>query len=405
MGSHASLHAVIKRAHLRMAFMAISLAGVLLLLVGIAVLRLHLLNNLHLISRSLAYTVEASLVFEDRGEAIRVMDQLLKNEDVAYGEVFNAQGQVFVGWTSSQSSLHNIGESLAFVFSIKPVEAPIKQAGQQLGRVVLHSDGTGLVRFLGWGLLVLILCVGISGYLGMRQSRRMLTDIAEPLQEFARVARSARFERSMGLRVPSAKIAELNELGSDFNALLSELQKRENHLLQQNMELEHQATRDGLTGLVNRTYFEYRLQQALLDAKETNRQLAVFFLDNDQFKQVNDIHGHATGDELLKVVAKRLHSSVRSADQVARLGGDEFAILLYPVGDLADAQMVERKIQKTMRDSVVTTNGVVLFPSVSIGIAVFPRDGSTQEELMVFADQAMYKAKFLRRTRRAAVEE
>lgn len=405
MSSNASLHAVIRRAHLRMAGMAISLAGVLLLLVGLVVLRLYLLNNLQLMARSLAYTAEASLVFNDRDEAGRMLEQLLRGEDVARALVFDAQGQVFVRWSSGKSATGGVGEVLAAVIGMRPGEAVVSQDSKPVGRVLLYSDGAGFVRFLCAGLAVLALCVGISGYLGMRQSRRMLADIGEPLEQLARVARAVRHDRSMDQRVPPARIAELHELGDDFNALLSELQVRHERLKQQNSALEIQASRDGLTGLANRSHFEQRLQQALVDAEETGRKLAVLFLDNDRFKQVNDVHGHAAGDALLRAVGDRLQSLVRETDLVARLGGDEFAILLYPVGDAADAQVVANKIQDAMLEPVITGNGVMLSPSVSAGIAVFPQHGQDMEALMDYADQAMYEAKLARRAERAELKE
>lgn len=403
MSNNDSLHAVIRRAHLRMAGMAISLAGVLLLLVGVVVLRLYLLNNLHLMARSLAYTAEASLVFNDRDEAARMLEQMLRGEDVARAQVFDERGQVFVRWSSGQSATGGAGEVLAAVIGMQPGEAEVRQNGKPVGRVVLYSDGAGFVRFLCAGLAVLALCVGISGYLGMRQSRRMLADIAEPLQQLARVARAVRHDRSMDQRVPAARIAELNELGDDFNALLSELQMRHERLQQQNSVLELKASRDSLTGLANRSHFEQRLRQALLDADQAGRKLAVLFLDNDRFKQVNDVYGHAAGDALLRAVGARLHSLVREADLVARLGGDEFAILLYPVGGVDDARLVADKIEEAMREPVVTGTGVLLNPSVSVGIAVFPRHGRDMETLLNHADQAMYEAKLARHAGHAAI--
>ncbi|MEG0053662.1 MAG: diguanylate cyclase [Comamonas sp.] len=404
-GGNASLHAVIRRAHLRMAGMAIALAGALLLLVGVVVLRFYLLNNLQLMARSLAYTVEASLVFNDRDEAGQMLEQLLRGEDVARAQVFDAQGQVFVHWSSGKSATGGVGEVLAAVIGIEPGKADVSQDGKPIGHVLLYSDGAGFVHFLYAGLAVLALCLGISGYVGMRQSRRMMADIAEPLQQLARVARAVRRDRSMDQRVPPARIAELHELGDDFNALLSELQMRHERLQQQNSVLELQALRDGLTGLANRVYFEQRLQQALRDAHDAGHKLAVLFLDNDRFKHVNDVHGHAAGDALLKAVADRLQSLVRESDMVARLGGDEFSILLYPVGGVADAQFVANKIQEAMRDPVITGSGVLLNPSVSVGIAVFPQHGQDMESLMDYADQAMYEAKLARRAERSLLEE
>lgn len=401
LSGNASLRNVIRRAHMRMAAVAIALAGALLLIVGVATLRLYLSNNLHLVARSLAYTVEASLVFGDRDEATRVLDQLLRGEGVAHAEVFDAEGSPFVQWSGhGGSALSSVGELLAVSIGLPRAEAEVRQDGRLVGRVQLSSDGVGLVRFLGMGFIVLVLCVGVSGYVGLRQSRRMLRDIAEPLQQLARVARAVRHDRSMDQRVPLADIAELRELGDDFNALLSELQVRHERLQRQNSVLERQASRDSLTGLANRLHFEQRLQQALDNAAETGQKLAVLFLDNDRFKQVNDAYGHAVGDVLLKAVGARLRSQVRETDLVARLGGDEFAILLYPVGGGGDAQMVQDKIEAAMHEPLVVGEGVVLQPSVSAGVALFPKHGQSMETLMRHADQAMYQAKAMRQAER-----
>ena len=401
LSGNASLRNVIRRAHMRMAAVAIALAGALLLIVGVATLRLYLSNNLHLVARSLAYTVEASLVFGDRDEAARVLDQLLRGEGVAHAEVFDAEQRPFVQWSGhGGSALSSVGELLAIGIGLPRAEADVRQDGRLVGSVQLSSDGVGLVRFLGAGFIVLVLCVGVSGYVGLRQSRRMLRDIAEPLQQLARVAHAVRHDRSMDQRVPLARIAELRELGDNFNALLAELQTRHERLQQQNSALERQASRDSLTGLANRLHFEQRLQQALDNAAETGQKLAVLFLDNDRFKQVNDAYGHAVGDVLLKAVGARLRSQVRESDLVARLGGDEFAILLYPVGGGGDAQMVRDKIEAAMREPLVVSEGVVLQPSVSAGVALFPKHGQSMETLMRHADQAMYQAKAMRQAER-----
>lgn len=392
-----SLHAVIRRAHMRMAGVAIALAVVLLLLVSTAVLRLYLNNNLQLVARSLAYTVEASLVFGDRDEGNRVLGQMLEGEGVSLAEVRDAQGALFVSWATGRSGLADrLGESLAAGLRLLPAVAEVQQDGRRIGAVVLRSNGAGLVRFLCAGALVVLLCIALSAFVGMRLSRRMLSDIAEPLQDMARVARAVRHERSMEQRVAPARIAELRALGDDFNALLSELQARHERLEQQNSLLARQARRDSLTGLYNRAYFEQGLVLALAGATQSGQELAVLFLDNDRFKQVNDCHGHAAGDSLLKTVGLRLQAQVRKTDVVARLGGDEFAVLLCPVRGMTDVQQVVDKILDAMQEALVLPDGTVLQPSLSVGVALFPTNGRSVTELMAYADQAMYEAKAVR---------
>lgn len=157
--------------------------------------------------------------------------------------------------------------------------------------------------------------------------------------------------------------------------------------------LEHKAYHDGLTGVFNRVYFELRLMVALRQAAQTHGRLALLFLDLNHFKAVNDNHGHAMGDLLLKAVAQRTQKQVRDADLVARLGGDEFVVLLLEPHSREAVQQVARKIQEAVQAPLAADRGVVLQPSVSIGMALFPEDGQTMEELMAAADAAMYVAK------------
>ena len=111
------------------------------------------------------------------------------------------------------------------------------------------------------------------------------------------------------------------------------------------------------------------------------------------------------GDVLLKAVGDRLRRQVRETDMVARLGGDEFAILLYPVGGAGDALHVMDKIQTAMCEPLPVTDGVVLQPAVSAGLAVFPRHGQSMQALMHHADQAMYEAKAARAGKGGQVQQ
>ncbi|MFZ4550445.1 MAG: diguanylate cyclase domain-containing protein [Aquabacterium sp.] len=154
----------------------------------------------------------------------------------------------------------------------------------------------------------------------------------------------------------------------------------------------HQALHDSLTALPNRHYFCQRLTQALTHATLTGASLAVFFIDLDGFKAVNDTHGHAVGDELLGVVAARLMRAVRSEDMVGRLGGDEFACLLLDAGDHAQLSSLACKMYDSVSSPVKLGDLFISVPP-SIGIARFPQCGQTSDMLLRAADMAMYQAK------------
>jgi diguanylate cyclase (GGDEF)-like protein/PAS domain S-box-containing protein len=152
------------------------------------------------------------------------------------------------------------------------------------------------------------------------------------------------------------------------------------------------AYHDQLTGLYNRTAFIELLEHSLHRAQRRSEKLAVLFLDLDRFKRINDTLGHSVGDELLREMAKRLRGIIRGEDEVARLGGDEFTILLEDVQNTSGAVAVANKVLDIMRQPFhLKSNKLDI--SVSIGISMFPRDGSDAATLLKNSDAAMYLAK------------
>jgi diguanylate cyclase (GGDEF)-like protein/PAS domain S-box-containing protein len=155
---------------------------------------------------------------------------------------------------------------------------------------------------------------------------------------------------------------------------------------------EHQALHDALTGLPNRTLFADRIQQALLGASREHGRVAVLLMDLDRFKEINDTLGHAAGDHVLVVVAKRLQACVRASDTVARLGGDEFGLVLPRQTDPAELERVLDKLSEAVEEEI-DLDGLPLAIGASIGVAFYPDHGDGADELMKRADVAMYRAK------------
>lgn len=156
--------------------------------------------------------------------------------------------------------------------------------------------------------------------------------------------------------------------------------------------LDHLAHYDTLTGIPNRCLLLDRLEQAGERALRQHTRVGLLYLDLDHFKQVNDTLGHDAGDELLKEVARRLKSCVRAVDTVARLGGDEFVVLIPDINESIDLARVSKKIlDALLRPCQIEGRTVVTSPS--IGISIYPDDGSDIHELMKHADTAMYQVK------------
>lgn len=159
-----------------------------------------------------------------------------------------------------------------------------------------------------------------------------------------------------------------------------------------NDEMQYLAYHDSLTGLPNRPLFIDRLLLATRSAVRHKDQIAVLFCDLDRFKEINDSLGHTQGDELLRTVARRIRSVVRSEDTVARFGGDEFTLIVDRIESPEDAATIASKILDAVREPMMV-GGHELFATISIGVSIFPGDGRDAETLVRNADTAMYRAK------------
>lgn len=164
-------------------------------------------------------------------------------------------------------------------------------------------------------------------------------------------------------------------------------------LTQAEEELRFLAHHDSLTALTNRSLFNDRLDTALQGAQRHNSKLALLFLDVNDFKCINDVHGHAIGDRVLCVIARRLEGCVRGSDLVARMGGDEFTVLLTDIQSEDAVSAKVAQILAVMAEPLSAEFGAVKMPSCSIGVAFYPADGIDADTLLSHADGEMYRVK------------
>lgn len=173
---------------------------------------------------------------------------------------------------------------------------------------------------------------------------------------------------------------------------ITDRKRMEEELCQKEFHLKHMAHHDILTGLPNRLLFNDRMKQALSSARRYNEQVAVLFLDLDNFKCINDEFGHDIGDLILKSVSERLKSCLRVCDTIARLGGDEFIIMLENVEKAENVALIAQKILCSLSESVLINNRN-FHVTTSVGISLYSKDGDDAETLVRNADLAMYHAK------------
>jgi diguanylate cyclase (GGDEF)-like protein len=389
-----TLRQALRRLHFAVTVFAVGLAGIVLTVMGLIALRTYADHHQKLIARSVIYTVEAATVFGDRQAARDVLATIGANEDIASAVVFDAKGGILAEWhRTPDDSFAWARRQLERLLNPAPVWAPIIHQHETVGHLLLVGRAGNLLAFLVKGLAGLLGCVVVSGVVANWLSRRTSREIVGPLDRLASVAHAVRIDRAFHRRIPPAKIAELHDLGEDFNALLDELHAWQTQWQRENASLAHKAAHDSLTGLPNRAHFEEQLSRAIHDAAVLNRRVAVMFLDSDRFKEVNDALGHAAGDVVLINIAARVRGQLREGDLVARLGGDEFAVMLSPLREMTDAQRIADDILLGMRAPIRLPNGEDIVCSVSVGIAVFPDHAGNASDLFDAADSAMYRAK------------
>ncbi|MCF8208154.1 MAG: EAL domain-containing protein [Rhodoferax sp.] len=174
----------------------------------------------------------------------------------------------------------------------------------------------------------------------------------------------------------------------NYVALMTDISLQKAH----ERELEHIARYDALTGLPNRALLGDRLQQEMAHCLRRHTQLAVVFIDMDGFKQVNDLHGHDIGDELLIVLAHRMKAALREGDTLSRIGGDEFVAVLTGMEQAKDCEVVLSRLLAAAAEPVLAFSSV-LQVSASIGVTLYPQDAASADQLLRHADHAMYQAK------------
>jgi diguanylate cyclase len=389
-----TLRQLLARVHLRLILFAVSLAAASMVVSGVIVIRNHAHRNLELIARTVGYSVEPAVVFDDRQAIREAMVPVVAVAGVGRVEVRGAGGAVLAEWNPPETGLNAwLARAADRVFWPRPTVHRIARDGATIAEVRISGNSANILRYALSGAMIALSCIVLAVFATRILARRLQRDLIDPLDHVAEVAHAVRRDRAFEKRVPSSGIAEIDRFGQDFNALLAELQGWHAGLTSENAELARRATHDGLTGLGNRALFEQSLGEAIAAAARGGETIAVLYLDIDDFKATNDRHGHASGDAALIAVAERLRGSIRPVDRAYRLGGDEFALLLAPFADAADVDGVQVRIRQAMEQPFRLPSGLFATSTLSVGVAIFPDDGQSPHDLLRRADAAMYKHK------------
>jgi len=339
-------------------------------------------------------------------EAILGFDFLLLNDytrevssqpDVVYGVIIGPQGSPISSYindsdplikqrlnAAKSNDIPKLLQELDGKGELIRLEFPITHNNVLLGRFVvgmskqsLHSEFGRQLTIQILALTIIVLFLSAAIYVVFRFK------VLYPIQQL--IAASEKVGRSQHTLVEVKSEDELGLLARAFNAMAGKVQKEQ-------AKLHRQANFDTLTGLPNRMMALDRINQAISRSKRTHQRFALFFIDLDNFKSVNDSLGHAVGDELLVATGARVQATLREADTVARLGGDEFLVLAPDVANEVQVEEIAERLIRAISEPQ-SLSGRKVVARCSIGIALYPNNGDSVESLMANADNAMYQAK------------
>ena len=392
-------------------------------------------DNLDTMADIIAANSSAALLFSDPVAAQETLGFLVSQQHIQLAAIYDMNGNKFASYTKPglklelpATDLHS--EHILFRGDYVELYTRIAFAGEQIGVVYLRSDMGVIHDRLIWFLGIVAIVFTVSLLVTFVLSAQLQRFITDPLLRLSAIARQISTEKNYAVRVIGEGRDELGNLITDFNTMLDEIQSRDNELREHRLKLEervaqrtreleianeqlelskeqaesaasrmeYHAHHDALTGLPNRILLNDRITSELAHARRQQTNAALLFLDLDRFKIINDSLGHAVGDQLLRVISRRLNNCVREEDTVARLGGDEFMVLLPRISGSTDAGRIARKITACLEDPI-SCNGHELHITTSIGISIYPYDGADAETLIKHADISMYRAKELGRNK------
>ena len=393
-GARTTLQKLLSRFHFGITLFAVALSGLTILLAGVTALRGYADRNMELAAQLGAYGVEPALVFNDPQAVREGLEPLTRIPGIARLRVLNVVGRPVTEWTSPATVPAPI---LSRIFFPRPFAVTVQRNGSAIGTVEVWGDSSTLIDYVRLGLLAGLGCLLVTAFGTIFLARRFEYELVKPLNEIATVAHDVRLHRRFDKRVQPLGISELDRLGGDINALLDELQGWQGHMESEHAMLAHRASHDPLTAMPNRAAFDEQLALRIEAAAGRSGRFALLFIDADNFKAANDNFGHAAGDAVLVALSARIKETLRKGDFAARIGGDEFIVIIDPLDNETRAESLVNRIRGSVAEPVSLPGGETYRAAVSVGVAIFPDNGSNATTLLTAADAAMYADKITSR--------
>lgn len=392
--THQPLPATASAAHISRALLSISALAVLIVGTGAFLLSYHYLHeqtkrHLQTLISFAASESRSAIEFRDTKTAAEILQSIPKAEGIAFAQISDASGIVLA---SVDERADGGIRKLADWIGNERVSQEVNVEGRRIGSIVLEGGSEPMLRTLSGLSVGFVLGTLVVALCALALARSYTRRFTQPIWQLHTVIKQLIENRDFSQRAPPSSLGEVEELRCEFNVLLEEISLRDHLLTQSNAALRRVAYVDALTGLPNRAMFEPALQRTIETCDRSHTRAALFYLDIDTFKSVNDNLGHAAGDELLSHIAARLRAWRPLETTSTRIGGDEFVVLLSPLAGDADLPQILAELHIEL-EVPLDFDGTVVYPSTSIGFAVYPDSARDAEDLVRTADQAMYAAK------------
>lgn len=340
-------------------------------------------------------------------DEVSTLRNLLVNSTQLHGivaiTVTDVKGDLLDQYPQVAGELSPLVQEQNFEFETQHWQRDIVWQGEKVGLLeaqVSYADvQMRIIYMLAYSAMAFLFAIGISLVVGWLVQKI----VSEPLVGMHKLTQNIIRTGNYGLRSKVKSNDELGQLGEAINDMLRQIEQKdiklEKQVTQRTRELKklaeefrYRALHDTLTGLPNRALLNEEFIRAVAHAKRVNKDFALLLLDLDNFKTINDTHGHEVGDELLKSFSRSIRSTLRGEDMICRLGGDEFVVLLEDIENEKQIYKVGNSLLTALKN-IKWVSGRHVDVGVSIGASIFPRHGETIDELKRNADIAMYCAK------------
>lgn len=382
-----TLHQLFTRSQLTIFVLTFTICSAIFLVISTYTMQTYAKNSLSILSNAINERIQPAVVFNDQSTMNQILNEYAQQYPIRSLEIINNKAVQLAHAEQANVKTFSSQMILDFFFFSQPLRLDIQHDHKHYGELIVYGNSSDLVSFfhkillgllLGFILLLATVFWSVNSvYQYLMQSLRSIVESAQTIS----------IKKNYNLRVSSSDIQELQALSTAFNGLLSEIEQSNQNLIIENDKLQHLSRHDALTQLPNRHYF----YEQLFKLFETQQYAAVFFVDIDHFKNVNDQYGHLAGDAILRASSHCVKQALPDNSFVARLGGDEFAIIIHQINSQSELEEFCHKIQDCYSSTFIFEQHHISLKA-NIGVAL-AQNAKSPEDLIADADRAMYDAK------------